>query len=224
MKQRISILAIPVLSFLLLVGSCASTPDVEPETTEEEQEGAEPVSRPDAAQKQAADLRSRIETLGLDELAPAEYKAAETKYAEGTAALDKDNAASQKAFEEAIEGYQKVLAKGLPLASGQMKARADSARKQADEVKGSVAAAEEYKKALDLYKQALDAEKAGNFENAISFFQQAEQSFLAVYSTAKEKRDRAAASLQESKDELEALETKMKDADDEIGSPGSDGQ
>ena len=223
-----------LLVLLGLLGSCATAPETEPDTADQEQEGdtetvaeavaAEAVPRPDAEQKQAADLKSRIETYGLDKLAPQEYQAAEEKFADGMAALDKDNAASQKAFEEAIVGYQGVIDKGFPLASGAMKERTQAAMNRADEVKGAVAAKEDYQKARQVHQQAIAAEQAGDYENALARFEQAEGLYLAVYDAAKEKRDRAEASLKESQAELEALEARLKEAADEIESPDSAGQ
>jgi hypothetical protein len=219
MKKVLVMLAVAVL---LVIASCASAP--KPEAPVEQpapvEKPAPPakstVALPEKEYAQAKELKGKVDRYGLGTYAPEEYKQAEQQMAEAEKSYQKDNAAAKKALDQAIQGYNSVLAKGFPLLVEDKRKLADAARVQADSLKAQRAFAEPYAKAKARYDQAVAARGSGDFETAAAAFSDAEKMFQDLYAQTKVKKERAEQSMRSSQEGLQDAEQRARSGDAEL--------
>jgi hypothetical protein len=179
--MRKALLIVLAGAALLMAASCKSTP---PE---------EAVPLPETELAKAKELKAKADLYNLGPLAQAEYTAAENDLKAGEAAYGKDNAESKKSLDEAISGYESVIAKGGAAYLGTLNDKAAAAKKSADDLKASVAVKADYAKAQAVYDRALTAKSAGDLAAATKDFEEARTLFEAVAKVAAQKRAAAQA-------------------------------
>jgi golgin subfamily B member 1 len=192
MRIRCALLG-AVVAALALAMSCATKPPAaEPEAAPPPaaaapaEPAAEPaaqaVAAPDELKAEAAALRKRAFDLGIKDVLPAEYAAAEEAYSLGNAKYGADNAASEAAYRDAIDRYSGAIERGLPFL----------ASTEADKARAGESAAYRAGLARFFYEigdatsaALLDAEaseKAGEYEKAIAGYKSTAAAFAALAS------------------------------------------
>ena len=187
---------------VLLILSCASEPEKPPVEAAPEKEPAAAVPEvpaPESELAEAMKLRDLVVAFELDKIAAQEFSSAENHFKEGEAAYGKDNTAAKSSLEKAIEGYRAVIKAGYTQISQKLKEDLESVKREADELKASVALPDEYKTADDSYKKALEKEKAEEYVQALEGFNVAISLFRNVRDRSLEKKLRAERSLEEAK-------------------------
>jgi hypothetical protein len=191
MRIRYALLGAVVAAMALSLSCATKPPAAAPEappppaaaTPAPASEPAAPaIAAPDELKAEAAALRKRAFDLGIKDVLPAEYAAAEEAYNLGNAKYGADNAASEAAYRDAIALYSGAIERGLPfLASAEGdKARAAQGaayRKGAAQYFGG-----EGDSASAALAQAEASEKAGEYEKAIASYKSAASSFAALSS------------------------------------------
>jgi hypothetical protein len=179
-----------VVAALALTMSCASKPPaVEPEAppaapaaaAEPAPVAAAPaVAAPDELKAEAAALRKKAFDLGIKDVLPAEYAAAEAAYLLGNEKYGKDNAAAAGAYRDAVDGYSGAIERGLPLLAS---AEGDKAR-AAESAAYRKGVAEYFYDEGDATSSALleaqAVEEAGDYEEAIASYKSTASRFAAL--------------------------------------------
>lgn len=221
--RRIALYSLGVVSLAMFV-SCASAPpeQPQPETTQPEttQPQAAAIPAPDAERTQANNLRQTIDQYSLSDYDAADYASGVQSLDDGEKAYGGDNASAKQSFEAAISSFDAVLAAGWPQRISSVQSQTESSKKTADDLKASVAVADEYSKANAVYQRALQEKAAGDMEKASTDFEQAGPMFDAVAATAKQKRDAALQSLQAARQDMGTSEQKAADADKTLQDEG----
>jgi hypothetical protein len=194
-----------LMLLLLILAACASTPETDTTTP-----------LPEGEYTQAKDLKSRVDKYELGGFAPQEYQQAEQKLKEGETSYSKDNTSAKAALEASITAYNAVVSKGFPLLIDKKEKKVGDLRRQSEEIKAQVALKDDYQAAVAKYDQAVAAEKAGNYEQAVSLFGEAEKMFQEVYTKTKAKKDRAENAMDSSSRNIKDFEEKAKEGDAEI--------
>lgn len=174
--------------------SCASSPKTPEKAPEQPQApAATPAPQPsvsaenkgtpelDALRAKAADLRKKAFDLGLKDVLPEDYAAADKAFADGSASYGKDNAASTASFTDAAARFQGVLDQGLPLLAASERKRAETQRdaamkKGADGLFKPLAAQAD----ADMDKHRA-SEKAADYETAIAGYRSSTQAYATLY-------------------------------------------
>lgn len=222
MKKTLFVLAVAAV---LVVASCATAPEA-PAPVEEPAPPAKepappakaPVALPETEYAQAKELKTTIDRHGLDAYAPEDYKKAEASLAEAEKVYRTDNAAAKRALDEAIRGYNAVIAKGFPALTAERRQRAEAEKAQADALKAQRAVPDGYARAKARYDEAVAAEKAGEFAKAIAAFDDSQRLFRDVHVQAQARKDRAEQAMRTAQQELEEAERRARAADAEIQS------
>lgn len=180
---------------LVLAVSCATTPPQkpveQPTVTPETPKGA----LPEAELAKAKELQEKADRHGLGDYAPDEYAAAEKNLAAGQETYGKDNVASKKSLDQAIDGFTAVIDKGGALYLGKLQDQAAAAKKAADELKADVAVKDDYASAAAVYTRAITAKGAKDIDSAAADFTQAAELFDAVAEQARQKKAAAEAAM-----------------------------
>jgi hypothetical protein len=214
-NMKVSYLLVAVV--ISLIFSCAGAPEKEPEKVPEKEpeETVAAVPAPEEELAKAKKLRDLIVRFELDKIAVQEFNSADNNLKEGEAAYGKDNEAAKVSLEKAIEGYRAVIKAGFDKISKKRKDEIESVKREADELKASVALPEEYKVADETYRKALENEKAGDYEQALEGFDRSLVLFRDVRDRALEKKLRAEKALDEAKSGITNAEKKAKELEEE---------
>lgn len=184
---------------IVLLAACASPPELVPP--------------PDELYDEVKSLRSRIDEKNLAEYAQSEYDVGEAYFADGETAYNAEEYESAgQLFSDAKVQYTEVIRKGFQSVSSARKSEADSYKSQADEIKASVAVAEDYSAAKAVYDQAVAAANSGDDETAAELFENASTLFKQVYEAAAVKKslaEDALAKIDQSIDDLDAQREKL---------------
>ncbi len=182
-----------IIVAVALLGACAS--------------GPEPVAAPDDAYETAKTLRAQIQEFDLAQYAQSEFDSGETQFAAAEVAYNtEDYAAADEGFNLAIDSYTRVIRAGFRAIAGARQEEAEAQRALADEVKASVALADDYAEALDVYNQALAEAEAGNDQEAAVRFENAATLFAQVFEDASAKRQQALEAMGRVDDRIEGLD------------------
>ncbi len=200
--KKIMSMFITIVLFLIMI-SCATTPEKEPEPA---------AALPESEYDQAKGLKKKVEKYGLGEYVPDEYRTAEKKYSDGEAAYNKDNASSKEYLDEAINNYRIVIEKGFPIVAGKKREEIETIKKQADDIKASVAVKDDYEKTQEVYDSALEEKRAGNYETALELLEKARGLFEEVYKKTEQKKERAEKSMEDSRKGIESAEERAEEA------------
>jgi len=118
---------------------------------------------PDELRAKAAALRSRAFDLGMKDVLPEDYAAADIAYIKGMDNYGKDNTASGAAFADAAARFSAVIDKGLPLLAASLRQKAEAMKVAADG-KGAASFTEQYGMAEARLAAARGKESSGAFE------------------------------------------------------------
>jgi tetratricopeptide (TPR) repeat protein len=174
MKRAIGFIVVVVA----LLGACASAPET--------------VQPPDDAYDTAKSLRSQIQEFDLAQYAQSDFDAGETQFAAAEVAYGTEEyATAEEGFSLAIDSYTKVIREGLSAILRSRREEATAQKELADEMKASVAVADNYATALEVYNEAIAAAEAGDDQEAAELFENAAVLFAQVYEQATEKRRQA---------------------------------
>lgn len=191
MRAALSLFA-AAAAFAVVI-SCASPPKPAPEPVPAPAAPAAPAAQPapapekpsvpapDDQRSKASELRKKAFDLGIKDVLPADYAAADDSFSAGNAQYGKDNAAAAASFDDASAKFQAAIDKGLPLLAKAAHDRANGLRatavgkKAGDLFPGLFAFAE-----ADLAKHAGE-EKAGDFETAIQGFKVSAREYEVLY-------------------------------------------
>jgi hypothetical protein len=157
-----------------------------------------------------------VDKYVLAEYAPQEYQQAEQKLKEGEASYSKDNAGSKEALDASITAYKAVLSAGFPLLIDKKEKKVSDLRRRSEEIKAQVAMKDAYAAALAKYDQAVAAEKVGDYEQAVSLFDEAEKLFQDVYTKTQAQKDRAEKAMKSSRDNIKDFEERAEEGDTEL--------
>ena len=196
-----------IFAIFLIFSSCATTPKIEEDTR---------AVLPETEYTRANKLKAQVDKYTLADYAPDEYRQAEQKLKEGKATYKTDNASSKKALDEAIAGYEAVMAKGFPLLTEKKQEDTEAIVKQAEGIKAQVAMKEEYEAARTKYDQALAAQNAGEYEQAVALFDEAKLLFQDLYGKTKEKKERAEQAMNSSEESIKDFEEQARAGDEEL--------
>ena len=196
-----------IFAILLIFSSCATAPEVEEDTR---------AALPETEHTRANELKAQADKYNLVEYAPDEYSQAEQKLKDGEATYKTDNASSKKSLDEAIAGYEAVMTKGFPLLTEKKQEETEAIVKQAEDIKAQVAMKEEYTAARAKYDQALAAQNNGEYEQAVTLFDEAKLLFQDLYEKTKEKKERAEQAMGSSEESIKDFEEQARAGDEEL--------
>ena len=135
----------------------------------------------DALKAKASDLRKKAFDLGLKDLLPEDYAAADKAFAEGGSEYGKDNAASAASFAEAAKGFQGVLDRGLPLLAASERKRAEDQRAAAVSKKAGDRFPELTSRADSDFEKPKASEAASDYESAIKGYRASTNAYAVLY-------------------------------------------
>ncbi|MBU0955290.1 MAG: hypothetical protein KKI09_07665 [Spirochaetes bacterium] len=121
------------------------------------------------------------------------------------------------AIEEALLRYNLVLAKGWELLAGSRRAGAETNKLKADQIKASVAVADQYSAAKAVWDSAISSAGKGENEYAAALFEQAEELFEEAYLAAAQKRAAAEAAMAAALERQNRSRSVAQDADEILG-------
>jgi len=116
--------------------------------------------------------------------------------------------------EEMLAIYEKISSNGFKVLSNDARSTYIETKKEADEIKASVAAKEEYKAANDLLINADASASRLEWENAYKGYQKANEAMTFVYETVATKRAAAEKAMAEAKARAEAAAVFAVEADE----------
>ncbi|MDR1074053.1 MAG: hypothetical protein LBL45_10330 [Treponema sp.] len=152
-----------------------------------------------AAAKAGADAaREQALTVGGDEAYPDDWVRAEETYREAEASPRDTRGQAREAaarYKAAADKYGAVHVAVLRSRADESRALANSARREALDVKANVAARGDYNTADALYSQSVGSYKAGLFEDAAEGYARTAELFVAARDMAIEKRAAADAAI-----------------------------
>jgi hypothetical protein len=126
------------------------------------------IAAPDAERAKASELRKRAFDLGIKDVLPDDYAAAEKDFAAGNDSYGKDNASSAASFGSASEKYAAAIEKGLPLLAVKARENAERMRKAASAKGAADSFAPLWTQAEADYADRQKAEASGEYEKAIA--------------------------------------------------------
>jgi hypothetical protein len=179
-----------VIAALSLALSCASQPpatgsDAQPQAAAA-QAGPAPApaavqaAAPDALKAEAAELRKKAFDLGIKDVLPAEYAAAENAFSLGNEKYNKDNAASAAAYGDAKALFSAAIERGLPLIASNEGEKAREAEAAAFRKGAADYYYEESDASSTALAEAAEIEGSGDFEGAIAAYRAAAARFAAI--------------------------------------------
>lgn len=142
---------------------------------------ASEVAAPDELRAKAVELRKKAFDLGLKDVLPDDYAAAEKSFAEGNAKYGSDNAASTAAFSDAVARYQALVDKGLPLLAASERKRASRLRDEAGAKGAGELFPSLYEHAEGAWSDNQKAETSGSFEAAIAGYRASSKDYETLY-------------------------------------------
>jgi hypothetical protein len=135
----------------------------------------------DAARAKASDLRKKAFDLGLKDVLPEDYAAADKAFAAGGDKYGKDNAASAASFADAAKGFQGVLDRGLPLLAASERKKAEEQRAAAIAKKAGDRFPELISRADSDFQKPKASEAAADYENAIQGYRASTRAYAVLY-------------------------------------------
>jgi hypothetical protein len=193
---RLSALAATALACAFAAGlavSCGSTPPEAKPSSAPAPQAAAPaaqVAAPapkgdskelDELRAKAGDLRKKAFDLGLKDLLPEDYAAADKAFADGAAAYGKDDKASTASFAEAATRFRSVLDKGLPLLAASERKKAESQRDAAVAKNSGDRFPSLMSSADSGFEKPKAAEAATDYESAISGYRASARAYAVLY-------------------------------------------
>ena len=183
---------IAAVATCILALSCASQLKVQSQTPEapvaQAPKAASPapepkaqVAAPDEERAKASALRKRAFDLGIKDVLPEDYAAAEKAFAAGNESYGKDNAAADLSFTDASGRYTALIDKGLPLLASQARENAEKLRKIAQDKGAPGYFASQWAQAEADWAAPQKAENSGGYEAAISGYRTASRDYEALY-------------------------------------------
>lgn len=151
---------------------------------------AAPAAAPDEQRAKASALRKRAFDLGIKDVLPEDYAAAEKAYAAGNDSYGKDNAAADLSFTDASAKYAALIDKGLPLLASQARESAGKLRKIAQDKGAPGSYASLWAKAEADWASPQKAESSGDYETAIGGYRAASKDYEALYKLCDAKTER----------------------------------
>jgi hypothetical protein len=139
------------------------------------------VAAPDELRAKAVELRKKAFDLGLKDVLPDDYAAAEKSFADGNAKYGSDNAASAAAFSDAVAKYRTLVDKGLPLLAASERKRASRLRDEAGAKQGGELFPSLYEHAEEAWAETQKAESSGSFEAAIAGYRASAKDYEVLY-------------------------------------------
>lgn len=192
---------IAVLAACVLALSCATQPKAQgesgakPAAQEQQPQASAPAAKdsspaPEAERAKAAELRKKAFDLGIKEVLPEDYAAAEKSFAAGNENYGKDNAASRASFSEASVRYSAAIEAGLPLLSAKARSDAEKLRRTAADKGAADSFAPLWTRAEADYAAPKSAEDAKDYEAAIAGYKAAGRDYEALYKLCDAKKAR----------------------------------
>jgi hypothetical protein len=194
MKMKSTLAALATIAALVFAMSCATPPKAvqapapSPAAPAPKQVEAAPVEQvkpeipaPDDLRSKAADLRKKAFDLGLKEILPEDYAAADKAFADGNAGYGKDNEASTASFADAASRFQDVIARGMPILAASERKRASDLRATAAGKRAEGIFPELFAYAEAEFSKPSEAEAAGDFEAAIDGYRASSKNFEVLY-------------------------------------------
>ncbi len=179
------------IAALAIAASCATTPKAAkapspaapPPAAAAEPASAEPaaVPAPDAQRAKAAALRKRAFDLGLKELLPADYAAADAAFAEGIGGYGKDNAASTASFADSSVRFGSLISESLPMLAAKERGRAEALRDTALGKRADGLFPELFSFAEAEFAVPTAAEASGDYEAAAAGYRASSKAFEVLY-------------------------------------------
>jgi hypothetical protein len=177
---------------LAILVSCATPPKAAPEPTPPPKpqtvEPAAPapattptVAAPDDLRAKATELRKKAYDLGLKDILPEDYAAADKAFAEGNAKYGSDNAASTAAFTDAATRFKALVDKGLPLLAASERKRASNLRDTATGKGADKLFPPLYEHAEQAWAEPQKAESSGDYETAIAGYRASAKDYEVLY-------------------------------------------
>lgn len=190
--MRKTYFAYAYLAAMAFLASCASAPPQPaappapaPQAAAPEPAPAAPAVQtapaPDELRDKATALRKRAFDLGMRDVVPDDYKAAEDAYTTGAAAYGKDNAASATAFGTAADRFDALIKKGFPLLADFWHKKAQAIKGTADSKSASTIFPGLYPGAQALYAKSSDQENAKDYEAAVNGYKSSLTLFEILY-------------------------------------------
>jgi hypothetical protein len=139
------------------------------------------VPAPDEQRSRAAAARKRAYDLGIQDLLREGYAAAESAFADGSAAYGKDNEASAAAYADAAERFGGLVERGLPIIAGNERERAERLRAVAVGKRSEELFPEQFAWAEAEMAKPVSSESGGEFEAAIAGFRAAARNYDSIY-------------------------------------------
>jgi len=176
----------------VLALSCASQPKVQspapeaPAVQAPKAESPAPAPKaqaaaPDEERAKALALRKRAFDLGIKDVLPDDYAAAEKAFAAGNESYGKDNAAAALSFNDASGKYAALIDKGLPLLASQARENAERLRKVAQDKGAPGYFASQWTQAEADFAAPKKAETSGGYEAALNGYRTASRDYEALY-------------------------------------------
>ena len=154
------------------------------------------LSSPDTKYQASTKLRDIAIKYNLKKYAENEFNDAEKDYAQAKSYMDsKKNFKADRLLDQVNKKYQLVLDKGFPPATEDKSKETQDKIKMANDIKANVAVKDLYSDAQKSYDDANKLKDAKDYPNAIDTYSAAEGKFDNVYTTAKDKMERAEKSI-----------------------------
>jgi hypothetical protein len=141
----------------------------------------EGVAAPDELRSKAAELRKKTFDLGLKDILPEDYAAAEAAFAAGNAEYGKDNAASAASYTDAVARFAGVMDRGLPLLAAAERKRAEDLRDKAAAKRAGELFPRHFTYAEEELAKPRQSEAAGDFETAVAGYRASANEYAVLY-------------------------------------------
>jgi hypothetical protein len=139
------------------------------------------VAAPDELRSKAADLRKKAFDLGLKDVLPEEYAAADRAFAAGGSQYGKDNAASAASYADASARFSDVIDRGLPLLAASERKNAEGLRDKAIAKHAGDIFPRPFAFAEQELAKPRQSEAAGDFEPAIAGYRASAREYEVLY-------------------------------------------
>jgi hypothetical protein len=139
------------------------------------------VAAPDDLRSQASALRKKAFDLGLKDVLPDDYSAAEASFSAGTNAYGVDNTASGASFKDAASKFSELIKKGLPILVTNAKGQATKLRDTAVSKKAGELFSDLLAYADADFAKASASESSDDYETALAGYKASATEFEALY-------------------------------------------
>ncbi len=139
------------------------------------------VAAPDELRSKASTLRKKAFDLGLKDILPEDYSAADGVFAEGVGSYGKDNASSAASFTDASARFEKLISKGLPILAANEKKHAEALRATAVGKGAAGLFPELFSGAEAKFAVPVASEASGDFEAAANGYRTSSKVYEVLY-------------------------------------------